>query len=506
MKPSAVWILAIAVSAATVPARAQNARLVSPDWPHMAALEHLQRAGVVTLDPLTRPWSQADVVRALERVDTSAVAPTIAQLVARLRANLAADTMGLAVDAFVGALAASDAGRWALRPAPDSSSGLFPLAGISASLRFPHVAVVTSPRIDNRLRSDPDYRGKKDRFIAGRNPEVYVAAAWPLAEVFVGQVDRNWGPEGIESLVLSSSPYTYDHFFVRLGPARLRLELLATQLDNRYNVDGTDNRQRFLSAHRLIVQPTSRLTLSLFESTLYADASTERSFEPWYLNPANLFLLAQYDGVETSNALVGADVVHRGERLTLAGQVYLDNVQVDDSVARDRQPPGYGVTFVAGGGALSGRATGQALYTRVTNLAYRTQAAEEAYLYREVGIGRNWADYDQATVRLSVLAHPRLLWGAELSWLRQGEGDPRAPFPPDSLLAATPTTFAGTVERTARLAGRAEWWPRRGVLLRGELGLNLLDNAGHSAGASRTRWVWRLNALVRRRCKGALPL
>ncbi len=494
------------LSGAPAIAAPQDARLLSSDWPHMAALEHLQRAAVVSLDPLTRPWSRSAVVTALERVDTAAADATIMQLVKRLRADLAADTMGLAVEAFVGALAASDAGRWALRPAPDSSSGLFPLAGITASLRFPHVALVTSPRIDNRLRSDPDYRGKKDRFVSGRNPEAYVRASWPLAEVFVGQIDRNWGPEGIESLVLSPSPYTFDHFFVRLGPARLRLELLATQLDARFNIDSTDERKRYLSLHRLVVQPTSRLTVSLFEAALYADSRLERSFEPWYLNPANLFLLAQTDGVETSNALLGADVVHRGDRLTLAAQAYLDDFQVDDSVTGDREPPGYGFTLTASGPAMGGRATWHALYTRVTNLAYRTPATEEAYLYREVGIGRNWADYDQATLRMSLIAHPRLLWGAELSWLRQGEGDPRAAYPPESLFAATPTIFSGTVERTIRLAGRADWWPSNGIVLGSELGVNLANNAGHVASASRTRWVWRLRAEIRRRWHAALPI
>lgn len=505
MTPNVRLLLVLALLWSPAAAVAQDARLLSADWPHMAALEHLQRAGVVALDPLTRPWSRAAAISALARVDTAAVAPVLARLVSRLRADLTEDSAGVTVDAFVGGLAASDAGRWALRPAPDTSSGFFPLAGINASLRFPHVAIVTSPRIDNRLRSDPDYRGKKDRFIAGRNPEAYVRAAWPLAEVFVGQIDRNWGPEGIESLVLSPSPYTYDHFFVRLGPPRLRLEMLATQLDTRFNIDGTDERKRYLSLHRLVMQPTSRLTFSLFEAALYADSRLERSFEPWYLNPANLFLLAQYDGVETSNALLGADVVHRGDRVTLAAQAYLDDFQVDDSVASDREPPGYGFTLTAGGPALSGRATWHALYTRVTNLAYRTPASEETYVLREVGIGRNWADYDQATLRLSYLALPRLLWGAELSWLRQGEGDPRAPYPPESLFAVTPTIFSGTVERTVRLSGSAEWWPSIGVRLGGELGVNLLNNAGHVAGASRTRWVWRVRAEVRRRRSAALP-
>lgn len=498
----------VALLAWTTPVavRAQSdARLLSPGWWGNGALEHLVRAGVVSsLDPLTRPWRRQAVIQALAAVDSEAVAPAAFAAARRLHADLANADSALSIEVFAGLLAASDARRWALRPSRDSS-GAFPFGGIRASVRLPHVALVTSPQIDNRLRYDPDYRGKKDRFVAGRNPEAYIAATWPLVDVFFGQIERNWGPGGIEGLVLSPSPYSFDHLQLRIGPRRLRLELIATQLDSRFNIDSTDLRQRFLSLHRLVAQPTRRLTVSLFEAALYADASTERSFEPWYLNPANLFLLSQYDGSETSNALLGADVVYRSRRATLAAQFYVDDFQVDDSLVTDAEPPAYGFTLAIEGGLMRSRAAWQAYYTRVTNLAYRTPASEEAYLLREVGIGRNFADYDQATLNLSYVAGSTLMASAELTWLRQGEGDPRAPYPPESLFASTPTIHSGVVERTVRLAGRFDWWPREGVTVSGELGVNLLDNAGHIAGASRTRWVWRVRAAIRRRWSGVLP-
>lgn len=485
----------------------QDARLLSPSWWGSGALEHLVRAGVLpSLDPLTRPFERPAVVAALRAVDSTQLAPPVAGTVARLLADLAADEgEGLGLTAFAGALAASDARRWSLRAA-DGPGRVYPSAGLSASLRLPHLAIVTSPQIENRLLDDPDYRGKKDRAIAGRNPEAYVAASWPLAGVFFGQIARNWGPAGIEGLVLSPSPYTFDHLQLRLGTPRLRLELIATQLDSRFNIDGTDLRERFLSLHRLVAQPSRRLTFSLFEAAVYADAGTARSFEPWYLNPANLFLLAQYDGAETSNALLGADVVYRGRRLTFSFQGYVDDFQVDDSLVSDQEPPGYGLTFSVEGALGQARAAWHVFYTRVTNLAYRTPATEEAYLLREVGIGRNWADYDQTTARFSYVARANLLTGVEVTLLRQGEGDPRAPYPAESSFAATPTIFQGTVERTVHLSARAEWFPRDGVVLRGEAGVNLTGNAGHVAGASRSRFVWRLFAAVRRRWGGPLPM
>ncbi|MEK6767908.1 MAG: hypothetical protein AABY85_02845, partial [Gemmatimonadota bacterium] len=156
------------------------------------------------------------------------------------------------------------------------------------------------------------------------------------------------------------------------------------------------------------------------------------------------------------------------------------------------------------GGAGGGAVSWSAFYTRVTNLAYRTPANEEQYTHRGVGIGRNYADYDQATARVTAIAAPRLLVGAELTWLRQGEGDFRVRYPAESLFATTPTLFEGVVERTARVAGQVAWTPRDGASLSAEIGRPFVRNAEPVDGASGDRWVWRVRVELRRRLSGAL--
>jgi len=488
---------------------ATNGRFLSVGDAAAPWVEHLIRAGVLRdPDPLTRPLRRADVARALANVDTTALATPLAAAVRALLAELAppADSEAWHVEARAGALAASDARRDPVRPAADSS-GVFPQGGLVLALDLPRLTLVTAPFFDNRLKYDPDYRGKKDRVTAGRLGEAYLDASWRYVAAFFGSIDRNWGSPDADGLLLSANPYSFDHLALRFGPPRLRLELLAAQLDPLPLWGTTQPVNRYLAMHRLVVQPSERLAFSLAESAVYAQTGgIPRSFELWYLNPLNVFLVSQYDGATTANVLLAADALWRPRgSLRLYGQLYLDDFQVDDRSASDQEPPGYGYTLSASGGARGGLVSWSLLYTRVTNLAYRTPANEEQYSFRTVGLGRNYADYDQATARLTVTPVPRVLAGLEVTALRQGQGDFRLQYPADSLFPQTPTIFDGVVERTLRLAASARWNPRPGVQLAAELGRHDVRNAAHVSGAAGDRWVWRLQAVVRRRWGGAVP-
>jgi hypothetical protein len=475
-------------------------------------VEHLIRAGVLQgLDPLTRPLKRADVARAIAAVDTTDL-PASARGTLRLLAHELgerADSVRWKLDGGVALLGASDASRWAWRPSRDSA-GVFPQADLAFSLEMPHFALVTHPRVENRLKYDPEYVGKKDRFVAGRNDEAYLLASWKYLEVFYGLADRNWGTPEVEGLLLSPSPYAFDHLFLRIGPRRLRLELIATELnDLPFFTDSGFSAQlarRFLSLHRLVVMPSRRLSFSLSEAMLYASTgSVGRSFEPWYLNPLNLWLLAQYQGKTTGNSLLAADVSYQlRSDLRLFGQLYLDDFQVDRRQSADREPPGYGFTLNATGGLMGGAASWSAFYTKVTNLAYRTPANEEQYTSDSVGIARNHADYDQWTARLTTAPAPRSLVAGEITFIRQGAGDIRRRYPTVAEYADSLWFLTGTVERTLRVAVQATWTPVYGVNLSLDLGRHFVWNANHVQGARGDRWVWRVRAEIRRRVTGAI--
>ncbi len=123
---------------------------------------------------------------------------------------------------------------------------------------------------------------------------------------------------------------------------------------------------------------------------------------------------------------------------------------------------------------------------------------------RGVGLARNFSDYDQLTLRVSLLPAPRSLLTPELTLLRQGEGDFRLPYPPVAAYDTTPTFLAGVVERTVRLALAARV-DRDTWSLSGEGGVHLIDNLDHVTGAKKTRWVGRVELAWRYRRERLIP-
>jgi hypothetical protein len=480
-------------------------------------VEHLIRAGVLRgLDPLTRPLKRADVARAVAAADTTELSESVKSNLRLLARELEErpDTVRWKLEGGVGLLAASDASRWADRPSKDSS-GLFPRADLAMSLEFPHVALETHPDLNNRLRYDREYTGKKDRFIAGRATEAYAIGSWKYLDVFFGSEERNWGPPEVQGLLLSNSPYSFDHLFIRIGPQRLRLEFLATELnDLPYWAADTGTAvtaqlaRRFLSLHRLVVVPSQRLSISLSEAMLYAnEGGVSRNWEPWYLNPLNLFLLSQADNKPTGNSLLAADVSWEARaNLRLAGQVYFDDFQIDKGGkgTGNNEPPGYGFTLSATGGLGHGAASWSAFYTRVMNLSYRTPANEEQYTSDSVGLARNYDDYDRWTARLTTAPAPRALVAGEMTFIRQGAGDIRRHYPTPDQFADSLWFLTGIVERTLRVAAQADWTPTPGLHLSLDVGRHFVWNAGHVQGVRGDRWVWRVRAELRRRTSGAI--
>ncbi len=506
--PPGRWLLPCLVAAALhgqpLAAQGDGGRYLPPASWSAPWVEYLFRAGVlVGLDPVSRPLRRGDVARALAAADTSGLPASVRRIVRRLGDEFAEGgrTTRWTLGAEAGFTAASDAARDPLRPGRDSA-GVYPAASFELAVETPHLALVTTPMADNRLRYDPRYAGKKDRALAGRNAGAYALTSWPWLDAFYGQVDRNWGPPETDGLFLSSVPYATDHLFLRLGPSRLRIELLAEQLDPLLTWDSAATLPRWMVTHRLVLQPSPRLVLAFNEATVYGSAD---GFAWRFLNPLNLHLLAMYDAAPAANAMVGADVswLARGS-LRVFGQLMIDDLQVDRRLASDREPAGYAVTAGATGAAWRGAATWTALYTRVTNLAYRTPERAEQYTLLGAGLARERSDYDQATVRAEGAAGPGLLIGGEVSLLRQGEGDFRLRYPDVSAFADSLGFLTGTVERTLALGASARWTPAQDVTLGVRFAHHALRNAGHVAGATDGRWVWRVQATIHRRFTGAI--
>jgi hypothetical protein len=474
----------------------------------MPYVEHLIATGVIS-DPmsLTRPLREAELVRALATVDTAIAPRSVRATVRRLLAEFDRGQSGARyyVAGDVGAAMATHPFRDPLeigRGAPPRAAGAdrgFAMGGLALHAQLGPLVVVTHPYFDTRLKYDPDYFGKKDRFLAGRNAEAYVDARWRFASVFFGSLDRNWGPPMTQGLIVSASPYSYDHLGLTLGTPRVQLQALLTQLDDLPDTNGTPT-HRYFVARRLLVRPCDRTTLALWEGSL--SAGPARTLEPWFANLLNLALLVEYDQNVTVNSLLGADFASRVGRLTVFAQLLLDDVQIDRRTQSDSEPSQY--AFTVGARAAVRRMSWTVFYTQVANLAYRTPNPGEVLQRRSIGLARSFSDYDQVTLTASALAAPGLLVSPEATLVRQGEGDFRLPYPPVSVWGTTPNILSGVVERTVRFALGASWQHSRWGLA-GNGGVHFVHNAGHVTGASDTRWVGSIGASYRFRFEGALP-
>jgi capsule assembly protein Wzi len=476
----------------------------------MPYVEHLIARGVIPdPTPLTRPLRRADLVRVLREVDTVTVSENVAKTVRRLLAALEPRERGTRyrVDGEVGIAAATYSRRDPLAAIDDSgpreTGGKHGTVngGLDIAFQFGRVVAVTHPYFDTRLKYDPDWFGRKNRAIAGRTAESYVAAQWPAGEVFFGRMDRNWGPSGIQGLLLSDNPYGLDHLALAFGTRNLQLQAIATQLNDSTDSTGAVS-HRYMEQHRVWFRPNAHWAFALWEGSVIGGPN--RTFEPWYLNVMNLGYLEQLNTNTEVNSFLGLDVERHGS-VTLFGQFMLDDIQVDRKTAKDLKPSSYGLTVGAKGGLGVAALGWTAYYTRVTNLTYRNLDNLEIPLYHQVGTGRNFDDYDQATLQLGFIPLAGLLMQPEITLLRQGEGDPRLPHPPVSAYPTTPTIFQGVVERTLRVALSSSYAPSERVGLTAGAGLHHVTNFQHIAGDTRTRFVGSVALSYRFGREGALP-
>ena len=470
----------------------------------MPYLEHLISAGIIRdPTPLTRPLKQRAVVRALEAADTSGAGWAARATVRRLLREWQPreERPHYWVETSVGALAATQAVRDPLElgrglPPRSLDRRAFGNVGLDVALLLGPLVGVSHPVVDTRLNYDPDWYAGTNT--ATRFSEAYVSGQTRWAEVFFGILDRNWGPSGIQGVMLSDNPYGMDHVAVALGTSGIQIQAMATQLNTLDSAGRPAN--RYMEQHRLWIHPQSRWTLALWEASVVSGVG--RQLEPWYLNLATISYFRATD-VANVNSFVGVDCERRAG-VTLFGQFMLDDIQVSRTSIGELKPASYAFTVGAKGRAESASATWMLFYTQVANLAYRNEDDLQVPLYYGLPTGRNFADYDEATVKLSVMVRPTLLLGPEVTLLRQGEGDPRLPHPLVPQYPTTAVLFQGVVQRLVRLALGGSW-QLGGVSVTGNGGVHLVHNAGHVAGASKTQWVGSIGLTYRFHHQDLLP-
>jgi hypothetical protein len=491
--PFRVVLVATALAGTFAPARAaaQASPYISLDDPRLPLLEHLiARGEVEDPTPMIRPFRRSDAIRVLAGADT-APSSRNSGLIRRLRQAFE-DPPGnvWTLSGRAGPQAYTHARRELLHPA--GPAGVRPYMELSGSAVFGNLVLVTRPTGEPRLIKDPDWLGRRDLTIAGRVAEAYIGAQFKYANLLYGQLDRNWGPVGLPGIPLSNYGYERQGLGIEVGTPSVRLTALATDLQDQVDSLGRTV-HRYYFVHRLHARLSRRLTLAPWEGMIVAGA--DRNFESRYRNPLSLGYLANTIGFgDRSNVMLGVDVGWRAfTRTTLLAQLALDDFWYDD---RKRNRDRWAITLGAEG-PLGSLAAWHALYTQVSSLALRAFNPAENFTDGGVGVGRNFSDQDQLSLRLTLPVRDQWLLAPELVLLRQGEGQINDPYPvPDaSGVLATPALFIGVVERTYRLGAAVTG--RTGHLdLSLNAGLHHVVNSGHVEGNTVNRFEGRLQATL----------
>ena len=496
MKRAAAVLWALFSSVASVSLAQAPSRYVPVEGWIAPYVEHLIRAGVIDDPrPLTRPLKRHEVLASLDAADTTGLQRGIRATIRYLREEISAPggAPHAGLELWGGASFATHARRDPLRET--GGDNVSPHLGGQLHATIGPVLMSTSPYTERRFKKDPDWVGSRATTIPGRFTDSYVSAQAKYGEIFFGRVSRNWGPPGFAGMLISPEPYSYDHVAAHLGTRAVRMEALVAQLDDFADSTGSAIR-RYWASYRLVVQPEDWLTATLTHGTLWQGVG--RGWELHWLNPFSLSFITRLDEglLDSINSVFGFEL-----RLTLPqGPTLQGSLLVDDlsslptlqSTAQDR--------FAATGLVdipLSPVSAVRVLGTVVTSLAYRSpQGPEYSLLIRNVGLGRNFSDYAQVSVTGTVLAYSMVMISPELTFLFQGEGDIRDPFPPipDPTI---PTVFIGTVERTVRMAVAARAQLLSSLDIDLDAGVHVIGNSGHVSGASKTKFVGRLGVSYR---------
>lgn len=474
--------LALCLLASTL--SAQASLYIPLDDARLPMIEHLIARGVLR-DPLpfVRPFRRADLLESIARAESTATGATAHRL-ALLREAFAEpeEKTWWRLAPRAGGEMYTDARRDLLHPAgPD---GIAPYVELGANLTFGPVILVTRPVIQPRLLDDPDWPGRKDLDISGRQAAAYISAQFKFGRLFYGQQDRNWGPVGLPGIPLSNYSYGRPELGFEIGTGRIRFMTLASNLGDETNLQG-ETVHRYFFAHRLSAQLSDQINLALWETVVLA--GEDRNFDARFRNPLSLSFLENAYGLGgETNSMLGADLQWKISRAaTFQGQFALDDLTYEDRGSPTRNPDRFAFTLM-GFGPLIGDLGWRAWYTFASSLAFRTFDDQfQDFIDQGVGIGRNFADNDQIAVEVGIPMSASVLLTPGVTFLRQGEGRITDPYPPPGSLQAgsTPQHLIGVVEKTLRLKVRAEGW--HGPLRFGmEVGLAHVANEGHVEGVS----------------------
>jgi hypothetical protein len=353
---------------------------------------------------------------------------------------------------------------------------------------FERVGVYADFVLDEELAKDPFYSGKKWRGFAGDVDQAFASYEGNRFKMLVGRFGAFWGPQ--RSLIFSPQQ-KLDGLAYTVRWGRLAVSYRLGALDG-LNPDEDPVAQfepRYVAAHRFDWHFSNRLRAGLFETVVFGGPG--RQIDLFYLNPLIFFHGSQLNEKLNDNTTVGFDFDTQPlSRLSLYGQLVLDDIQLDKKSQSDQEPDQYGLLF---GGYLADLWTGtdiQFEYERVTNWTFNQMHERNRYLNDGHPIGSVLGnDYDFTSLKLIHWWRELLQSNFTFSYCRQGEGRVDAPWtqPWEESEGDYSEPFpTGVVEKTTTVALGLKGFLFNRAFVDLQAGVDWLRNRNHLAGDNPT--------------------
>lgn len=229
------------------------------------------------------------------------------------------------------------------------TTGPFWTGQVLNDIRYKSILVRQVLDVDSRNKNDLDYRGKTDRFAAGRIAEAYCQVDWKYGFFRLGRLNRTWGPFPDRSLVLSSNPHSYDAIEWQLASPVFEFRQMFTAFpfgNSSIDADG-NSMYRYLSAHSLNFMFGRFGSAGITETMLFSRQGGLPDLQ--LVNPFSIYSVINTNGEADGNLVLGFqwDIHPFVSNVSLKGQVLLDDFQVDNKGPADQEPTDWGGDFGA---------------------------------------------------------------------------------------------------------------------------------------------------------------
>lgn len=299
--------------------------------------------------------------------------------------------------------------------------GFEKLRGMVTGQPLKSLSVYGSFVLDEKLADDPEYTGKKWRGLAGNVHQAFVSFNTGRFDILAGRFGGFWGPR--RSLVFSPRQnldglaYSFRWGKLVISYRLARLDGLSPERDG---VESFEN--RYMAAHRYDFHFSPKLTVGLFETVVFGGPG--RPLELFYLNPLIFFHGTQLNENLDDNTMVGFDFSYKPQAgIKVYGQVLVDDLQLDDKNASDREPDQLGILGGVYYADVIHRTDVRAEYTRISNWTFNQRFERNRYTNDNEPIGSALGnDYDMFDLSVIHWFKEFVAISANFSYLRQGEG------------------------------------------------------------------------------------